>query len=196
MKKSFFWAFLAIVFIGGGCVGGGEPQDIEEVASGIDRDSILFEAQKNGLIMTDEEISAMTSGSLVADESGETPEIIERYLETDVRGWASAALADVTGGESFGIAHTQFESGLFTLISNMGNLPDPAEGYFYEGWLVRRGESMSVISTGVAEKTAEGYVNVYTSKIDLSEYDFYVLTLEPNDEDPAPAEHILEGTLR
>jgi len=38
-------------------------------------------------------------------------------------------------------------------------------------------------------------MNNFTSDIDYSSYDFYVLTLEPNDGDPAPADHIVEGAV-
>ena len=78
----------------------------------------------------------------------------------------------------------------------MGNLPEPAEGYFYEGWLVRRGDSFSVLSIGHAVKTEKGYMNVYQSPTDLSDHAFYVLTLEPEDGNSAPEEHILEGSFR
>jgi len=72
---------------------------------------------------------------------------------------------------------------------------DPAVS-FYEGWLVRRGDSFSVLSIGHAVKTEKGYMNVYQSPTDLSDHAFYVLTLEPEDGNSAPEEHILEGSFR
>ncbi|NQV90706.1 hypothetical protein HQ487_04880 [Candidatus Uhrbacteria bacterium] len=196
MKKSFFWALIALVFLGAGCFRQTEPIDLEEVSSTIDRDSILFEAQKNGLIMNEEEIQTMSSLNPTEDSLNQTPTNIDRYLQADVIGWKSAALADVTGGGSFGIAHAQYLNGTYTMVVTMGNLTDPADDYFYEGWIVHRGTEFSVMSTGRAVKTGDGYANVYLSKADLSESDFYVLTLEPDDGNPAPAEHILEGTFK
>lgn len=86
----------------------------------------------------------------------------------------------------------------YVLFGTFDNLPDPKGDDFYEGWIVRRGENFSVISTGklVKNDTYGVYENFYMSNEDLTDHDFYVLTLEPNDDDPAPADHILEGTLR
>jgi hypothetical protein len=52
-------------------------------------------------------------------------------------------------------------------------------------WIVRQ-DPLSVISTGRLEKDNEGYANVFKSDKNLTDHDFYVLTLEPDDGDPAP----------
>lgn len=103
-----------------------------------------------------------------------------------------------TGGMASGTAKAGFEDGEYHLIATFKDLPDPinTKRYFYEGWVVRRGADFSVISTGKVEKEADGYVNLYSSETDLTDHDFYVLTLEPNDGDPAPDEHIVEGTMK
>lgn len=195
MKSYVFLAFILLSLAGAGCFLSGSNQQ-DQAPDAIDRDAVLLEAQRNGLIMDEAEIAAMSATTPVPDQTAQTPEDAAAYLEQDVRGWADAALADVTGGESFGIARATFVSGTFTLLVEMGNLPEPAEGYFYEGWLVRRGEDLSVVSTGRAQKTQEGFANVYLSQQDLSGYGFYVLTLEPDDTNPSPSEHILEGSLK
>jgi len=155
----------------------------------------LFEAQQNGLIMGEEEMATMSAVSLT-DVEGQTVDGVDSYLDRDVTEWSSAALADVTGGGSFGLAYTQYADGLFTLIAKMGALPEPADGYFYEGWLVRRGENISVISTGKAVVSGVWHANIFLSSTDLSDHDFFVLTLEPDDGNPAPTEHILEGIIK
>lgn len=193
MKKTFLLLLGAIVLVGGGCFGN-DSASVDEGPVEIDRDAILFEAKQQGLIMSDDESAQMVEG--VSEDAGSTPEGIEQYLNQDFSEWSSAALADVTGGGSYGIAHAAFISGQYQLVVEMGNVPDLAEGYFYEGWIVRRGANMSVISTGVAEIVEDKLVNVYMSNTNLTDHDFYVLTLEPDDGDPAPAEHILEGTLK
>lgn len=79
------------------------------------------------------------------------------------------------------------------------NLPAPQDDDFYEGWIVRRGDNFSVLSTGVLElEDAETgtYTNVFSADEDLIDHDFYVLTIEPNDGDPAPADHVLEGVMQ
>ena len=95
-----------------------------------------------------------------------------------------------------GTAQAGFDDDLYVLEVLFIDLPDPQGDDFYEGWVVRRGADMSVISTGVIEKEDDTMSsNVFTSPVNLLDHDFYVLTLEPNDGDPAPADHILEGVL-
>ena len=110
-------------------------------------------------------------------------------------GWHSAALADVTGGGSYGLAYGLYKDGVYSIISDMGGLPELDENYFYEGLIVRRGADISFISTGRAEIIDDKFVNIYKSSTNLTDHDFYVLTLEPDDDNPAPAEHILEGAF-
>ena len=115
-------------------------------------------------------------------------------------------LIDVTSGKTIteiniqnkatGIAKSTFEDNTYSLIATFENLPDPQGTDFYEGWIVRKGAEIDIISTGRAEKNNVTYQNVYNSNKDLTDHDFYVLTIEPDDGDPAPAEHILEGTMK
>lgn len=114
------------------------------------------------------------------------------------------SLEDVTSGDirgtpfdgsSSGVAKAVFADGMYHLIVDFENLPDPVTDDFYEGWVVRKGLRFSVISTGALEKVDGKYVNKYMSSTDLTDHDFYVLTLEPNDGDPAPDAHVLEGTM-
>ena len=108
----------------------------------------------------------------------------------------SGSLADVSGGTATGVASATYGDS-YEMVATFEGLPDPQpEGYFYEGWVVRRGANQSVISSGVATKTATGYENVFVHPDNLLDHDFYVLTLEPDDGDPAPAEHILEGVMQ
>lgn len=110
---------------------------------------------------------------------------------------AEGPLSDVSGGQAEGQATAKWNGERYLLTASFDTLPDPQGTDFYEGWIVRRGENMSVISTGKAEKETDGmYSNVYAVPDDLRDHDFYVLTLEPDDGDPAPAAHILEGTIQ
>jgi len=74
------------------------------------------------------------------------------------------------------------------------NLPDAWSENFYEGWAVRK-EPFDFVSTGELMMKDGVYVNDWTSNNDYSEYTHYVLTLEPRDNDPAPAEHIFEWDM-
>lgn len=100
-----------------------------------------------------------------------------------------------TEGDSTGLAQAVYKDGSYELTVAFENLPDPVGDDFYEGWVVRKGVNSNVISSGALKKVDGFYVNNFGSDEDLTDHDFYVLTLEPNDGDPAPADHILEGTL-
>ncbi|MBN2096074.1 hypothetical protein JW752_01605 [Candidatus Peregrinibacteria bacterium] len=99
------------------------------------------------------------------------------------------------GIESSGKAEAVFKDGTYYLRAILYEMPIPEDDSFYEGWLVRRGPDFSVISTGKIQLIDSRYVNAYRSGQDLTDHDFYVVTLEPNDGNPAPAVHVLEGLM-
>lgn len=113
-------------------------------------------------------------------------------------------LLDVTRGPILGVDTLRKSTGNVTvsdfpgdysLTATFENLPDPKNTDFYEGWLVSS-NPVAVISTGRAVKENGKYVNRFASSNDVSFYTMYVLTLEPDDNDPASAYHILEGTFK
>jgi len=104
-----------------------------------------------------------------------------------------------TGGAAVGIA----EAGLlntsrYLLQVEIVGLPELPEGYFYEGWLINSDVSpFSVISTGALDnEDGVTYTNVFDSETDYTNHLEYVLTLEPDDGDPAPAEHVASGVFQ
>lgn len=117
-------------------------------------------------------------------------------------------LFDVTKGETIrnvnfantwvnwdAMAYWDENNSKFTLHAGFTNLPEADWDDFYEGWLVQK-SPFKFISTGEITLDPNGkMINHYESNINYSSYDFYVLTLEPNDWDPAPADHIVEGTI-
>jgi len=113
-------------------------------------------------------------------------------------------IVDVTSGEEIrgittsadaaGYAKAMYAEGEYILHAELEGLTDPIWDDFYEGWVVRQ-SPFAFISTGELEKKDGKYTNHYTSSIDYTDYDFYVLTLEPNDGNDAPADHILEGDV-
>lgn len=192
MKKLIYLILPALVLVGWGC----EKKTANSVAGSteIDRGEILEEARQNGLIMSEVEIEAMSNPNALQPTQGNNLTAVGEFLKKDFKGWNSAALADVTEGGSFGLAFSKFEKGQFTLVAKMGNLPDFAEGEHYEGWIVKRGDIIHTISVGEVVKQEDQFIIVFRSQTDLSEYSFFVLTLE-SDEDPAPSKHILEGSF-
>lgn len=116
----------------------------------------------------------------------------------------NAELIDVTRKVILGVDTQRKSSGEVTVMDSPGNyslnatfenLPDPKGTDFYEGWLVSS-NPVAVISTGRAIKEDGRYVNRFETTKDASFYTMYVLTLEPDDNDPASAYHILEGTFK
>ncbi len=112
-------------------------------------------------------------------------------------------LTDVTKGEVRGIntntqtsgtAKADFTDGKYMMLATFSNLPDPINNDFYEGWIVQK-SPFKFISTGKLEKVDGVYTNVYSSSDDLTPYSRYVLTIEPNDGDSSPADHIVEGDM-
>jgi len=121
--------------------------------------------------------------------------LVQEEATEEVQYDYSADLEDVTGGLSTGKAYAQLNENEYTLFAYFNDLPEITDDFFYEGWIVRK-SPLSVLSTGKAFIKNGRYENNYVAKGDLTDHDFYVLTVEPDDGDPAPADHVLEGTLR
>lgn len=111
-------------------------------------------------------------------------------MEYDLKG----KLDPVDGSNASGTAMAVYKDGEYMMRAEIENLVDPPEGFFYEGWVVRK-EPFKFISTGKLEKEGDNWVNVYTSETDYSDFIRYVLTIEPDDNDPAPADHVVEGDM-
>ncbi|MBI2475076.1 anti-sigma factor [Candidatus Uhrbacteria bacterium] len=196
MKKAFCILFFTLALFGFGCANKIDTVKDENAPKEINREQILTQAKRDGLIMDDNEIEKMSDVSVLQTTNGKNQTSFAQYIKKDFAGWNSAALADVTSGGSFGLAFSTFETGSYTLVVKMGNLPELSEGSHYEGWVVKRGNEMRVISVGQAIKNEDQFVIVFKSPEDLTAYDFFVLTLESNETDPSPSSHILEGTFR
>ena len=102
-------------------------------------------------------------------------------------------------GDEVGNTIYTWDGELFTVDAIFDNLPEVGSHLFYE-WRVVRKNPLSVISTDAAKlvKKEDGtmmFVNTRTSDADLTDHTLYVLTLEPDDGDPAPADHIAEGMV-
>lgn len=146
----------------------------------------------------------MSSGFALKDNK--TMDVTNANFEvmSDFEFSTTLSLEDVTNGAK--IRGTQFtaegmgEVGYgwnvdkFVLKGTMMNLPDPNGTDFYEGWLVKS-SPFRFVSTGALVKDGDNYVNRFVTETDYSEYDMYVLTIEPDDGDTRPAEHVLEPVV-
>ena len=103
-------------------------------------------------------------------------------------------LTDVAGGNTSGEAARVFTDGKFYHRVTAENLKQPGKGYFYEGWLINGGGQY--FSTGPMEvyENGNGLLD-YASLENKSEYNKVVITYEPDDGNPEPATHILEGSF-
>jgi len=106
----------------------------------------------------------------------------------------SGVLSDVSGGDASGRVSAGMVDGVYHLYARFADLPKLEDDYFYEGWLVRM-SPLDIVSTGELSEHNGTLVNTYLSREDLFGHKFYVLTLEPRDNDLAPAKHILEGVM-
>ncbi len=106
-------------------------------------------------------------------------------------------LEDTTGGEASGVATAKYSSEKYFHEVFTKNLPPLEEGFFYEGWLVKPFPLLDVISSGklVPEGEEGGFALSLEANENLSKHTRVVITLEPDDGDPDPAEHVLEGTM-
>ena len=119
----------------------------------------------------------------------------EEIMTPDVELFAE--LEDVTGGDASGTASLTWteESEALIVTATFQDLPELEEGFFYEGWIVRP-DPLNVISTGPLEREGSAdWSNLFEASDDLSDHAKYILTLEPDDGDPAPADHVLDGTF-
>lgn len=111
-------------------------------------------------------------------------------------------LADVSGlpagqagGPAKGEAAYRFMNDKYEQMV-VAELPDLEDGYFYGGWLVRP-EPPGQISTGKLFKQADGrYTLFFSDSRNYSDFTRVVITLEPNDGNPEPAQSILEGGFK
>ena len=173
-----------LVLVGGGCIEKADETDVDD----------------NGAMM---EVEDDDHGDDDAMEDESAVEVdVEAMTETKdmtygYTGELEAITTDAATGTESGTASATFADDMYSLLATFEGLPElDADEFFYEGWVVRKGANMSVISSGALEQDADGnWMNVYQSETDLTDHDFYVLTLEPNDDDPAPADHVLEGTM-
>gem|GEM_PF-1654060 len=116
-------------------------------------------------------------------------------------------LPNVIGTQTIdGTTFSGLETGMASLITSaqgtsvyaiFDNLTALNANQFYEGWIVDTSGATPVPqSTGELEFDSNGdYVNHFTSTTNFEDHTLYVLTVEPRDGDPAPADHVVRGPV-
>jgi len=161
-----------------------------------------------GLIVILVFISIFTGGD---DEVVEVAEVVDQNSDLsvqvvtaeesddDVLEYEEIELIAVDGSGSSGVARRGRSGELFTHVVVASMPAIDTEFYFYEGWFVKPGV-VDFFSTGEMFPREDGKwglvweINDLNAPDDLDDFSQVVITLEPRDDNPAPAvHHVLEG---
>jgi hypothetical protein len=100
------------------------------------------------------------------------------------------SLTDVSGGTGAGETFRTYQDGKFALTI-AADLPTPQAGYFYQGWIKKDSDYVSV---GKLELAKGGYLLDFSSDTNYSDYNSVIVTSEKvNDKNPET--HLLEGSF-
>lgn len=209
MKKKYwtiiiFFTLAATMFELSACTNddGDENQEEEVITEEVTvRNEATLETPEN----TPTELEQLMEDQTPSEDDSVMQSDAESMMQEIIEYTFTGQLADATrsqtvegintGGSASGTASSVFVDGVFKLRAEFEGLPDPQGTDFYEGWLIRTSPTFDVISTGPAVLVDGFYVNTYASETDYTSHAQYVLTIEPDDGDPAPAWHVLEGNL-
>lgn len=140
--------------------------------------------------------------ALVALLTACQPQLNEEEIDELInleRTYVIAESEHVDTGKTHGAISASYtpSTNFYQLTGSFYDLPELEDGYFYEGWLIRNEGELSVVSTGALEDLGGGqFLDTFESEQDYTDHIQYVLTLEPDDGDPAPAEHVLEAEFQ
>ncbi|MBI2012251.1 anti-sigma factor [Candidatus Daviesbacteria bacterium] len=117
-----------------------------------------------------------------------TSEVVNKEQKAELK-----AVGNYSGS---GTASRNFENGVFTHTVT-ANLADPAQGKFYEGWLVDKEPTLRFFSTGKLNKEGGVYKLTFTANQDYPEHNDVVITEETESLglDGKPEAHVLEGNF-
>ena len=192
MKKSYY-GFVLVPLILAGCGGADNVAvptlgQVEEKVIEVSEDPTKF-GLADGDVM---EKAEDTEAEVRAD--GEEGSVLDGITFADLQAGNTVELLDVSGGNASGKAWTTVKDGQTYHRAVGQDLPELEADYFYEGWLVRKPVEGEFFSTGEMTKQPNGeWLLEYVRDGDFLDHAKVVITLEPNDGDPAPAAHIIEN---
>ncbi len=114
----------------------------------------------------------------------------------NIAGVRTASLVAVDGSSSSGVGYIVRADGkLMHLVE--AEMPEPADGNSYEGWLVDTSASpLKFFSTGIISKNASGtWILEYETDQEYPGYDRVVIT-EETIMDETPERHVIEGDFK
>jgi hypothetical protein len=124
----------------------------------------------------------------------------EEFVASLAEIYAEESLVGVNGYDVSGTVKLVSSSdNVFELVAESYPLPLVNEEFFYEGWLVRPDGTFITTEALYLQNSYEDntgfYRNDFDGNTDYSQFSKFIITLEPNDGDPAPAEHVAEADL-
>lgn len=175
-KRVIIGSALVLAVVVGGFLLVNRNQQKEEAVS----PEITLEPSEQ---LTTELVPPMSEAEKQAIEDAFAKEGAEMTLLKDVSGLAGAGV---------GTAWRQYDGTKFYHKIDANNLTMPDKGFFYEGWLVG---SSGFFSTGRLAVISGRGTLYYSTESDQTGFRGVVVTLEEEDGNPAPADHILEGSF-
>lgn len=106
-----------------------------------------------------------------------------------------AELKATDGGDASGIATHDYKDGTYKLTV-LADLPEPAKGTFYQGWIVKGEEGKddyNLISAGRLTTGKGGYMLEYQSKKDYTDHSKIVISEEKSQGTKIGDTTVLEG---
>lgn len=189
MNKGMMWGLVIVAFLVGGFSGFTFERSRTTVKMEAMR--IVMQRQIDEAKKMSEKESVMGAKSTMDNEQEKI-----MMMATNDKSSLKATLTDVTGGTSTGTAYVLRKDGKLTFTVT-AHVPDPENGTFYEGWLVKADANpVQYEDTGKLTKQKDGSYEVSYSSDEIYEgYNMVVVTLEKVD-DQKPEKHILEGTAK
>jgi len=173
-----FLIIIAVLVMGAGCSQTPEEEvvvDVVEEQEPTEETAVVDEAVADKAIVDSQPEEDNTE---ISDEM--------KAIMDEVAYAYSGELKDVTGqktirgitttNKSSGQAQADYLNNKYMLIAEFTDLPEPQDGDFYEGWVVRS-SPFNFISTGKAVLENNEYINRFVSDEDWLDHSLYVLTL-------------------
>lgn len=194
-----FGGLLLVVFLIGRSFGkDAEPTAVEDELPILDvGGEATYQPGTVEDILSGTTVTVPLNDPIVLDESAAAEaDIAQDTTQVTVDGAAlETVLLGIGDFHGSGTASSQFVDGKFQHVI-VASLPSPPEGYAYEGWLIRS-KPFDFFSTGRLIQHADDlkwYLLLELAE-DRRDYKKVVVTLEPSDANPAPADHVLEGVF-
>lgn len=143
-------------------------------------------------ILVQQEGTVKKTGEIVQPLTEEEIKTLHAEIDTALADVEAINLKDTIENSAKAEAKKLFINDKFYYKLTATGLKLVDKGYYYEGWLVKDDQYLSLGRLAIDE-SGNGSL-YYTSSVDRSDYLKTVITLEPEDGNSAPGNQILEGS--